>query len=105
MAGAVKIDAFIDPREAVATITGRLGWSLAATSRAIDADVRFLDRFVREGRPRELAPPVRRRLARILDTDERNLMPRGGIGVYDGFYDPRRVRDPHRCYDRRASRG
>jgi hypothetical protein len=50
----MKSTAFADPREAILTLAARRGTSLAALSRMLDRDPRYVGRFVREGRPARL---------------------------------------------------
>jgi repressor LexA len=69
----VKITAIADPRDAVATYAARRGETMAALSRMLRRDARYLDRFVREGRPRQLAADEQRLLADYFDVDARDF--------------------------------
>ena len=73
LARAVKIQAFADPRDAVATLAARKGDSLAALSRMLNRGPRYLDRFVREKRPHRLTDDEQLRLADYFGADAQDF--------------------------------
>lgn len=62
-----------DPRRALAAAAERRGQSLAALSRMIDRPSRYLERFVRDGRPLALTAEEHETLAAFFGVDERGL--------------------------------
>ena len=73
MVSPVKITTFASPRDAVATLAARDRTPLAALSRMLDRDERYLGRFVREGRPARLGIEEQRRLAAFFGADPRDF--------------------------------
>ncbi len=70
----MKITAFADPRDAVATLVARSeGDTLAGVSRLLGRHPRYLDRFVREGVPKRLPEEDQRLLRRYLGGDLRDF--------------------------------
>lgn len=70
----VRVDKLeADPRGALATAAERSGEGLAALSRMIWRPSRYLDRFVRKGRPAALTRDEHAKLAAFFGVDERAL--------------------------------
>lgn len=69
----MRITTFASPRDAVASLAARSGNSLAELSRLLKREPRYLDRFVRDGRPRKLRPDEQQRLADYLGADVRDF--------------------------------
>jgi hypothetical protein len=62
-----------DPRMRLVSLAEQRGASLAALSALIGRNASYLQQFVRKGSPRKLEEGDRRRLARFLGVDEREL--------------------------------
>ncbi len=69
----MRITAFADPRDAIATLAARSGDSMAGLSRMLDRDPRYLGRFVRDGHPIKLTETEQIRLADYFGADARDF--------------------------------